>query len=106
MEEFRFYRVNYLGKTYEFKFQYSYTLSYGYRAYIEKAPSYAGRKSSGSATHRNKDGERYYICWSERIRTRKKMDAVVALWSKATVMYIVSGGESIDSHAKRVMQAL
>ena len=106
MEKKRFYRVDYRGRSYEFKFLYTYTFAQGYRAYISEAPSYSGRSTGGGVTHRNKDGDRFFICWSKRIRTEKQMNAVVDLWCRATVMYIVNGGQSIDEHAKRIMQAL
>jgi hypothetical protein len=105
MTENRFYRVEYLGKTYEFAFRYESGREDGFRAYILKAPGYGFRSSSLSATHRRKDDSGHYICWSERIRSKSSMDAVTALWCKATVMYIVHGGKSLDAYAEKLMKA-
>ena len=105
MEEKRYYRVDYRGKAYEFVFQYKYDSKNGYRAFIVKAPGYRFRSSDLSATHRLKRDNAYCICWSERISSKAKLDAVVELWCKATVMYIVHGGKSIDAHAAKLMNA-
>lgn len=106
MGNFRYYSVNYCGVRYEFKFRYTYSRSEGWRAYIVSAPSYAGRSEGLSVTHRlhGVNGE-YYICWNSIIPEEKQMNAVVELWCKATVMYIVNGGESIDAYANKLKLA-
>ena len=103
MDDYRYYRVDYRGTRYEFKFRYTHSRSDGWRAYIVSAPSYAGRSESLSATHRlhGTNGE-YYICWNSTIPEEKQMNAVVELWCRATVMYIVNGGESIDAYANKL----
>lgn len=105
MTENRYYRVEYQGKTYEFSFRYEHDSAKGYRAYIVKAPGYGFRSTALSATHRMKDTDGHYICWSTRITSKSSMDAVTALWCKATVMYIVHGGKSLDAYAERLMKA-
>ncbi|MBR6418766.1 MAG: hypothetical protein IKS42_00360 [Oscillospiraceae bacterium] len=105
MSTMRYYRVEHCGRTYEFQFEYTYKLSEGYRAYIESTPSYGRRSQTLHATHRSKTGDRYYICWSKRIHSKKDMDTVTALWCKATVMYIVYGGKSMDIYADRLIRA-
>ena len=95
--------IPYRGKNYHFEFQCVRTLFNGYRAYIEEAPSYGRRSDKLSATHRMRDGNRYYICWSEKIRSREKIEAVMRLWARATVMYIADGGPSLDAHAAKLM---
>lgn len=104
MDDIRYYGVDFLGVRYEFVFRYQHT-SEGYRAYILSSPGYRSRSTNLSATHRLTDGGEYYVCWSQPIRKESEMDAVVALWCKATVMYIVLGGPSLDQHAKRLMNA-
>ena len=105
MDRIKYYRVNFLNTDYEFVFRYQHTASTGYRAYIVSAPGYGSRSQGLHATHRLSDNGEYYVCWSDIIGTESEMDAVVELWSKATVMYIVLGGESLDPHAKRLKNA-
>lgn len=94
--------LKYRGRSYHFEFQITNSFLQGYRAYIQVAPSYGSRSTSLSATHRIRDGNRYYICWNSKINDRSSMIAVIELWAKATVMYIVDGGESLDAHATRI----
>ena len=104
--EFRFTGdIPYRGKNYHFAFRCVRTLFIGYRAYIEEAPSYGRRSESLSATHRLRDGNRYYICWSEKIKSCEQMEAVIRLWTRATVMYIADGGPSLDAHAAKLIAA-
>lgn len=102
-EHHKFYAVHYAGTTYEFEFEYTYDASQGYRAYILHAPEYRDRSAALTKTHRLKEGDRYYVCWSEKISSSESLDAVVALWCKATVMYIVLGGEALDEHAQKLL---
>ena len=105
MADFRYFTVNYRGNSYEFQFRYTYRPYGGWRAYIVNAPSYGCRSESLAATHRLDGGHQYYVCWSEQIPTRTQLDAVVELWSKATVMYIVDGGPSLDKHVGKLLRA-
>ena len=104
MTDRRYYRVEYCGNTYEFVFDYTHSCIEGYRAYIVSAPSYGVRSESLHKTHRLQSGDRYYICWSNKIHSLDEMNAVVELWAKATVMYIVHGS-SLDAHAARIINA-
>ena len=97
--------IRYRGRTYTFKFNITYSILQGYRAYIEDAPSYKSRDQSLNATHRLTDGNRYYICWNNRINDLSAMKAVIDLWAKATAMYIADGGPSLDAHAARIRNA-
>lgn len=99
------YSVAFGGRTYDFTFHYQNDPSNGYRAYILSMPGYGRRSESLVDTHRLKEDNRYYVCWSEKIWSEDALDAVVALWAKATVMYIVLGGSSIDEHAARLMRS-
>lgn len=99
------YNVNYASRTFDFTFKYEYDQSNGYRAFILSAPSYRNRSDLLTDTHRMKEGNRHYVCWSEKIWSEESLDAVVALWCRATVMYIVLGGDSIDEHAAKLMKA-
>ncbi len=94
--------ITYRGRSYHFEFQITNSPSQGFRAYIQEAPSYGLRDESLSATHRLRDGDRYYICWNSRINDRSAMIAVIELWTKATVMYIADGGTSLDAYAERI----
>ena len=103
MDQIKYYKVNYLNKTYEFSFKYQ-SRQDGYRAYITEQPSYRNRSTSLHDTHRLRDGDKYYICWSQPIPTEDLMDGVVALWCKATVMYIIFGGD-LTAHARNIQRS-
>lgn len=104
MDSIKYYRVDFLNSSYEFVFRYQHSTTTGYRAYIVSAPSYGRRSTDLHSTHRLTDSGEHYVCWSSTIKTEREMDAVVDLWCKATVMYIILGG-SLDAHAKRIMDA-
>lgn len=99
------YSVNFAGRTYDFTFRYEHDSTNGYRAFIESMPGYGARSSALTATHRLKEGNRHYVCWSEKIWSEEALDAVVSLWCRASVMYIVLGGESLDEHAAKLFRA-
>ena len=101
----KFYSVDFIGHRYEFEFEYCYDSEHGYRAYILHSPGYANRSTALTRTHRIKEGNRYYVCWSEKITSSESLDAVVGLWCRATVMYIVLGGEALDEHAAKLMNS-
>lgn len=103
MDQMKYYTVNYLNKTYEFSFNYKRQHD-GYRAYITSQPDYRNRSTSLSDTHRLRDGDKYYICWSQPIPTEQLMDGVVALWCRATVMYIIFGGD-LRIHAENIQRS-
>jgi hypothetical protein len=75
----------------DYKFSFEYLNGSGYRAYILDMPSYGGRDKSLHITHRLKDGERYYICWSQPLHTLEDLKKVVAFWSDLTQTYIRTG---------------
>jgi hypothetical protein len=62
-----------------------------WRAYITSQPSYSGRDTSGLATHRLVEGERYYVCWTPEPRTLDDLKKVVRLWADRTQRYIKYG---------------
>lgn len=102
----KFYSVDYAGSSYEFEFEYTHDSTNGYRAYIIRSPEYRDRSTALTKTHRIKEGNQYYVCWSEKIWSEESLDAVVALWCKATVMYIVLGGEALDEHAAKLISLM
>ena len=61
-----------------------------YRAYIELSPSYRSRATDGHSTHRHYDG-RYYICWSQPVRSYDNMVTIAKQWADCTQRYIESG---------------
>jgi len=81
---------------YEFSFEYK---EDSYRAYILKMPSYQGRNESCVITHRLLDGNRYYICWSQPIKSVEDLKKVAAKWSDLTQTYIRTG-RTIDQQSR------
>lgn len=61
-----------------------------YRAYIEQSPSYRGRATDGHSTHRHYDG-RYYVCWSQPVRSYDNMVTIAKQWADCTQRYIETG---------------
>lgn len=61
-----------------------------YRAYIEQSPSYRNRPTDGHSTHRHYDG-RYYVCWSQPVRSYNDMINIAKGWADCTQKYIESG---------------
>ena len=62
----------------------------GYRAYIRSTPDYRGRSTDAHSTHRLYDG-RYYVCWTDTIKSIEAMKAVARRWSDCTQAYIETG---------------
>jgi hypothetical protein len=63
----------------------------GYRIYILSQPPYGDRDTSLHATHRLRDGSRYYVCWTGRLRSEDDARRVAALWAECTQDYIKHG---------------
>jgi hypothetical protein len=62
-----------------------------WRAYIVSQPSYGNRGTGLMATHRLKDGRRYYVCWTKPLWTQSDLKKVVSLWADLTQRYIAYG---------------
>src|SRR5213083_1098696 len=77
------------GNTYEFSFERQSDGSI--RAYIDRQPSYGSRDTDPHKIHRNKDGERYYVCWDRPLRSMSDAKEVAAGWAQRTDRYIRSG---------------
>ena len=77
------------GNTYEFSFERQ--LDGSIRAYIVRQPDYGSRDSSCQTTHRLKEGERYYVCWTKNLYTMAEVKQVGADWAKRTDRYIKTG---------------
>jgi hypothetical protein len=79
------------GNTYEFSFE---RQSDGIvRVYIDRQPSYGSRSDASDIVHRIRDGNRYYICVSEKSQPRTESDAqaIAVYWSKRNDRYIRNG---------------
>ena len=83
------------NNTYEFSFERQSDGSV--RIYIDDQPSYTwwdgGRDTDPHKTHRNKDGNRYYVCVTEESQPRTVNEAKVVAeeWVKRTDRYLRSG---------------
>jgi hypothetical protein len=77
------------GNTYEFSFERQSDGSV--RTYIERQPSYGSRSSAPGIVHRNKDGNRYYICVLDQPRTVSEARVVAEEWTKRNDRYIRTG---------------
>jgi hypothetical protein len=91
MSERRTYRTEDGRFFFRFCFE---TISGGvYRIYIDDAPSYSayGRDESLHATHRLRDGGRFYVCWTDSLRTFEHAKSVAKLWAEATARYLKTG---------------
>ena len=62
-----------------------------WRAYIDSAPGYGLRSSDQHSTHRLRDGNRWYVCWTGRFQTETDARNVAALWADRTQRYIRTG---------------
>jgi len=62
-----------------------------YRVYITRQPAYGRRDTSLDATHRLRDGGRYYVCWTRPIRSVEDAKAVARAWAESTQRYVRSG---------------
>ncbi len=77
------------NNTYEFSFERQ--LDGNIRPYIVTQPSYGSRDTDLHKTHRNKDGERYYVCWDTKLYTMADAKPVAAEWAKRTDRYVETG---------------
>ena len=59
--------------------------------FILSQPSYGSRDTDLHPTHRLIDTGRYYVCWTDPLRTLSDAKRVAALWADATQNYIRSG---------------
>lgn len=71
-----------------------------WRVYVDSMPSYGRRDTSLSVTHRLTDGGRYYVCWSQKLRSEADARKVAAKWADLTQEYIKTG-RTIDEQMRR-----
>ena len=90
MRKFRkFYRTKDGLTDYAFSFE---ELSSGeWRAYIIGQPDYNGRNQSVEETHRLSEGERKYICWTDKVYSLADMMNISMLWAEGTQSYVRTG---------------
>jgi hypothetical protein len=62
-----------------------------WRAYIRRQPDYRGRYTDLHSTHRHRDDNGYYVCWSEPLRSLEDCRAVACQWTEKTEKYIRTG---------------
>ena len=62
-----------------------------WRPYIRRQPGYRGRPEDLHSTHRYRDGDEHYVCWSEPIETRQDSEAIARYWAQKTQRYIEAG---------------
>lgn len=72
-----------------------------WRVYIVSMPSYGRRDTSSLITHRLWDSSsgRYYVCWSQPLRSEADARKVAALWADLTQEYIKTG-RTIDEQLR------
>ena len=70
-----------------------------YRAYITDMPSYGNRDTRLVTTHRLKEEDRYYVCWTQPLYNQEDLSKVVALWADSTQEYIKTG-RTIDEQMR------
>jgi hypothetical protein len=75
----------------DYKFSFEEQSDGTWRAYIENQPSYCGRATEASITHRLSDGDRKYVCWSKPLDSLESAKKVAALWADGTQKYIRTG---------------
>lgn len=85
----KFYRTK-DGKA-DYKFSFEQQRNGDYRSYIESSPSYGSLASDPHSTHRLTDGDRKYVCWTDKLRSEDEAKAVAAKWADATQEYIKTG---------------
>ena len=85
-----------------FEFSVERQLDGSIRAYIVRQPSYGSRDSSCQTTHRlkDKDEDRYYVCWNELLYTMADVKKVAADWSRRTDRYIKTGKALVTEAAR------
>jgi len=62
-----------------------------WRAYIVRQPDYGGRSEDLHTTHRYRDCDQHYVCWSDPVTTREDSVAIADLWKENTDKYIQNG---------------
>lgn len=86
------HRMRYTASDGKSKFLFELRERFGsWRIYICKQPGYGKRPDDATIVHRLTDGERKYICWSGKIRTREQAEALARHWAEKTVEYIATG---------------
>src|SRR5262249_11411635 len=76
----------------DYKFSFEKQLDGNWRVYILAQPSYGAWPTDAQATHRLVDKRgRFYICWTDPLRTEFDAQRVAALWADATQVYIKTG---------------
>jgi len=98
MRVFRYYRTKDGLADYGFSFERQ--PNGEWRAYIVSMPSYGRRNTSLHVTHRLRDNGRYYVCWSEPLRSLEDAKKVAALWADLTQEYIKTG-RTIDEQMRQ-----
>jgi hypothetical protein len=73
------------GRSYKFSFE---QVGSVWRAYILSQPSYGSRSTDLHPTHRNRDGNRYFVCWSPEPTSFADIKAVANSWASRTERYI------------------
>ena len=84
----------------DYKFSFERQSDGNYRAYILELPDYRWRSSSPTTTHRLRDNDRNYICWSQPLWSEAEARTVAALWADLTQEYIKTG-RTIDEQVRR-----
>jgi len=76
----------------DFKFRFHcHWLTGCYKIYIESQPGYGGRSDGLHPTHRLRDSNGYYVCWTDPIRTESDARTIASLWADKTQRYIRFG---------------
>ncbi len=75
----------------DYEFQFEERLFGEWRVYILDQPNYGFRASDDHTTHRIYDGSKYYICWTDKIRSLSDAKKVASKWADATQLYIKYG---------------
>jgi hypothetical protein len=75
----------------DYKFSFEEQSDGSWHAYILRQPEYGSRDSSQHATHRLRDGDRYYVCWTRELWSEEDARQVAALWADKTQRYIRYG---------------
>lgn len=74
------------------RYNFDYRLVDGeWRAYIRRQPDYRGRPTGLHSTHRYRDQDGYYVCWSEPLDSQEDCQTVARLWAEKTENYIRTG---------------
>lgn len=62
-----------------------------WRAYVLQQPGYRGRSDGAHVTHRLRDANGHYICWTGPLRSLEEAKNVAAAWANRTQEYIATG---------------